>query len=301
MKNVARYLFTAMVSGFWIAAAALMAEAPQKEEPPQKFAKVAEGVYAAFPPLEADHTANSGFVIGKTAVWVFDAQRRPFSTMLLSEVRKYTSLPVKYVILSHHHQELVDGVPVFKDATVLGHTNMRRNLIEEPRPGVRLPDITYEQQLTFYDGDLELQIIHLGRYHTDGDSVLFLPREKILFSGDLLPGIGGPGGMRQAHLREFPKTIDKALALDFETIVPGRGETLATKQDLRNFQKYLTQVVADVKKLVDRGATLEETKAGVKVPEYITPERRKEPSFKTLWDRTIDRAYAELKGLLEKP
>lgn len=270
-------------------------------EETQTFVKVAEGVYAAFPNPKARHIANSGFVIGQSAVWVFDAQRQPFAGQLLSEIRKLTSLPVKYLILSHHHQELVDGTAAFKDVTIVAHRGMRKNLIEEPRPGVRLPDTTYEDELTFYDGDLELRLLHLGRYHTDGDSVLFLPREKVLFSGDLLPGKGGPGGMRQAYLTDFVQSIDKALALDFDTIIPGRGTALATKDDLRKFQQYLVQVLSGVQEFVDRGATLEETLAGVEVPDYITPQRRNSSSWEMLWERTINRAYPELKAKKTKP
>ncbi len=266
----------------------------------QKIKKIAEGGYAAFADPHGEISANSGFIIGKQAVWVFDAQRADFSQELLSEIRKLTSSPVKYVIHSHHHREVVDGNSVFKGALIIGHWAMRKNLIAEPRPGVRLPDITYDERLVFHDGERELHVIHLGRYHTDGDSILLLPRERILFSGDLLPGKGGPGGMRQAHLREFLEVIDKALELDFDVIVPGRGDALADKNDLRKFQEYLRRVLNDVQKFVDRGATLQETLAGVKVPEYIDPARRNSESFKRLWALTIERAYMELRSIKEK-
>lgn len=274
---------------------------PAAGAPKQKIEKVSEGVYAAFADPGGEISANSGFVIGKEAVWVFDAQRVDFSTELLSEIRKLTSAPVRYVIHSHHHREIVEGNPVFKEATIVAHWATRRNLLEEPQPGVRLPDLTYDQRLTFYDGERELQLIHLGRYHTDGDSVLFLPREKILFSGDLLPGKGGPGGMRQAYLREFIQVIDKVLAMDFHTLIPGRGDTVATKDDLRKFQAYLRQVLKEVQTLVDRGATMEEAQAGVAIPDYIDPARRNTESFKRLWAQTIARAYAELKPKTTKP
>jgi glyoxylase-like metal-dependent hydrolase (beta-lactamase superfamily II) len=160
---------------------------------------------------------------------------------------------------------------------------------------VRLPDLSYTDRIIFHDGERELHLIHLGRYHTNADSVLFLPEEKILFSGDLLPGMGGPGGQREAYFREFIASIDKALTLDFETIVPGRGDRLGTRADLRRFQQYLSGVLADVQTFVDRGATLEETQAGIKPPPYIDPKRLDTPSFKRLWADTVRRAYGELK------
>lgn len=268
--------------------------------PKQKIQKLAEGVYAAFADPNSEISANSGFIIGKDSVWIYDAQSVDFSQELLSEIRRLTSSPVRYVIHSHHHREVVDGNSVFKGALIVGHQAMRKNLSAEPRPGVRLPDITYNERLVFHDGERELHVIHLGRYHTDGDSVLFLPRERILFSGDLLPGKGGPGGMRQAYLGEFLGVIDKALELDFDVIVPGRGDQLADKNDLRRFQKYLRQVLNEVQKFIDRGATLQETLAGAQVPDYIDPARRNSESFKRLWALTIERAYTELKAIEDR-
>jgi glyoxylase-like metal-dependent hydrolase (beta-lactamase superfamily II) len=212
------------------------------------------------------------------------------------------------------------GNPMFKGAAIVAHANVRKNLVDNPPTaqiaqtraanqrlglpdstadapqGVRLPDITYTDRLVFYDGDRELQLIHLGRYHTDADSVLFLPKEKILFSGDLLPGIGGPGGQREAYFREFIQCIDKALTLDFDTIVPGRGEQLATKQDLRNFQAYLRELVAQVQTFVSAGKTLEETQAAIKPPAYLDAKRLETASFKRLWADSVRRAYEEAKG-----
>lgn len=302
-----------------IAAGVVQAQAPAG--PKQRFQKVAEGVYAALPAPGSDVVANSGFIIGKDAVWVFDALRPDAVKEMLAEIKKLTPAPVKYVINSHHHYELVMGNSVFAGATIVSHANARKNLVANPpaaqmaltrasnerlglrdttspeaTPAVRLPDLTFTDRLIFYDGNRELQLIHLGRYHTDADAVLFLPREKVLFSGDLLPGIGGPGGQREAYFRDFVQSIDKALALDFDTIVPGRGEKLATKQDLRNFRQYLAEVIAEVQKFVDRGASLEETQASLKPPAYLDPKRLETPSFKRLWADTVRRAYEELKA-----
>ena len=299
-----------------IAALSAGAQAPAK----QKFVKVGEGIYAALPAPGADVVANSGFVIGKDAVWIYDSMRPEISEGMLTEIRRLTPLPVKYVINSHHHYELVLGNSLFKEATIISHANARKNLIttppeaqiartranlvrlgfdagpEEKLPPLRLPDVTFTDRLVFHDGDREIQVIHLGRYHTDGDAVLYLPREKVLFSGDLLPGIGGPGGQQEAYFREFVQAIDKALALDIETIVPGRGPQLATKQELRNFRQYFVELIAEVQKYVDRGATLEEAQKGVKPSAYLDPKRMDTPSFKRLWSDTVRRAYEELKS-----
>ena len=78
--------------------------------------------------------------------------------------------------------------------------------------------------------------------------------------------------------------------------MPGRGDRLATKQDLRDFQQYLKDLLSQVQTFVDRGATVEEAEAGVKPPAYLDRTRLDTPSFKRLWADSIRRAYAELKG-----
>jgi glyoxylase-like metal-dependent hydrolase (beta-lactamase superfamily II) len=295
--------------------------------PKQQFRKVAEGVYAALPAPGSDVAANSGFIVGTKGVWVFDALRPDVVKEMLVEIRKVTPLPVRYVINSHHHYELVMGNALFEGATVISHANARQQLVKNPpaaqmertrasnqqlglpnssadasaAPPLRLPDLTYTDRVVFYDGDRELQLIHLGRYHTDADTVLFLPKEKILFSGDLLPGLGGPGGQREAYFREFIQSIDAALALDFDTIVPGRGDRLATKQDLKNFQQYLRDLLAQVQTFVSRGATADETAVGVKPPPYLDPNRLETASFKRLWNDSVRRAYDELKAGSSRP
>ena len=283
--------------------------------PPHRVQKLAEGVYAAWPPAESDVGSTSGFVIGTRGVWMWDALRSDVATRLREDIRKLTPLPVRYIINSHHHWGLVLGNAAFPEATIVAHENTRTKMIEDPPQAqiarqaespeearrniarhvtlpVRLPDLTYTERLVFHDGERELQVTHLGKAHTDNDSVLFLPRERILFAGDLLPGLHGPGSQQDAVFRDFVPSIDKALALDFDTIVPGRGDKLGTKQDLREFRQYLIDLIHDVQAFVDRGASVEETLAGLKVPAYI--DRPQGAAFKRQWAVIVQRAHAEL-------
>jgi glyoxylase-like metal-dependent hydrolase (beta-lactamase superfamily II) len=285
-----------------MAACALPSQAA--DGPRLKFQKVAEGVYAGFPNPGSGVAASTAFVIGKDSVWVLDALIPEAAKETLAEIRKHTSAPVRYVVNSHHHSELVGGNAIFPQAEVLSHVNARKNLMAEQaraaakpqqdaKPPARLPTLTYTDRLVFYDGDREVQLIHLGRYHTNGDTVLFLPREKVLLSGDLLPGIGGPGGQREAYFRDFVQSIDKALALDFDVIVPGRGQQLASKQDLRNFQAYLKKVIDDVLGFVNHGASLE-LALRLEPPPYL--DRGRSDSLPRLWADTIKRLYQELEA-----
>jgi cyclase len=293
--------------------------AQTKSTPPHRIQKLAEGVYAAWPPPGSDVGSTSGFIIGKDTVWMFDALRSDVATRLRDEIKKLTPNPVRYIVNSHHHWGLVLGNAAFPEARIVAHARTRGKMIDDPPAAqiarqadtpeegraaiarhvtlaVRLPDLAYTDRLIFYDGEREIQIIHPGRAHTDNDSMIYLPAEKILFAGDLLPGLRGPGSQQDAHFQEFIESIDKVLAMDVETIVPGRGDKLGTKQDLRQFRQHLVTLMSDVKKYVDRGATLEETEAGVKPSAYIDPARLPTKGFKYQWSVIVERAYAELRG-----
>lgn len=125
---------------------------PVQAEPLQKVTRLADGVYAAIPNEEAGVTSNSGFIVTQEGVWVVDAQTPEVSRELLAEIRKVTDLPVQYVIHTHHHREMVQGNSVFPGARIIGHVNMRANLLDEPQPGTRIPDLVYDGKLIYHDG-----------------------------------------------------------------------------------------------------------------------------------------------------
>ena len=132
----------------------------------QRFQQVAPGVFAGLPSPGSDVSANSGFIVGKDAVWVFEALRPEIVKEMLPEIRKHSAAPVKYVVNSHHHYELVMGNAEFSGATIVAHENVRQNLLRTPpaaqiartresnkrlglpdssegeTPPVRLPDLT---------------------------------------------------------------------------------------------------------------------------------------------------------------
>jgi glyoxylase-like metal-dependent hydrolase (beta-lactamase superfamily II) len=99
------------------------------------------------------------------------------------------------------------------------------------------PTVTLNDRMTLFRGTREIQILFLGRGHTGGDVVVFLPRERIVFTGDLL--LQGPSYMGDAYLDEWIETIDKLKALDFEVVVPGHGEPFKDRASIDAFQAYM--------------------------------------------------------------
>jgi cyclase len=259
-----------------------------------KTVRLAEGVYGVFTLPGAGLDSNSGFIVNRTSVWVFDPFDRELAPELLNEIRTITDLPVKRVVISHHHADHAEGAGLFPEAVSIGHINMRKNLLEsagghdEHRDS---PFLTYERTLVFHEDGREIQVLHLGRYHTNGDTLLYLPEEKVVFLGDLL-SLGGAGNMREAYLRNgYIKVLKKVEAMDVETIMPGHGSRVASKQDLADCREYITAFVNEVEKQVEAGKSLEEIQESFDLPKYRHLEE-----WSKFKDSNVRRAYQEIKG-----
>jgi glyoxylase-like metal-dependent hydrolase (beta-lactamase superfamily II) len=99
------------------------------------------------------------------------------------------------------------------------------------------PNVTIVDRLTLFRGDREIRLLYLGRGHTGGDVVVYLPKERVLCSGDLL--VNGIANLVDGYVNEWPATLDKLAALDFEDDIPGHGEPFKGKERIGWFQDYL--------------------------------------------------------------
>ena len=207
----------------------------------------------AFAYLE-DGDPTSGIVIGDDSVLVIDARATPVSARdVVRRVKALTPKPIRHVLLTHYHAVRVLGASAFKGAQIISSTRTR-NLIEErgkqdwkseaqrfPRlfrgldsiPGLTWPDLTFDESLTLWLGKLEVRLLHLGAGHTAGDTVAWLPKQKILFSGDLVEN-GATPYSGDAHLGEWPRTLARLRALEPRKLVPGRGPAATTPQAVEN-------------------------------------------------------------------
>jgi len=131
------------------------------------------------------------------------------------------------------------------------------NAIDEIRPTP--PNITLEDKMTLFQvvsrGSREIQLLHLGRAHTGGDVVIYLPQERIVFTGDMmLPGLAYMG---DAHVDEWPATLEALKSLDFEWVLPGHGQPFNDRNVISNFQAYLQDLWPKVARLKSQGLTFE--------------------------------------------
>jgi cyclase len=122
----------------------------------------------------------------------------------------------------------------------------------KPRP----PNVTLQTQMTLYRGDREIQIRFLGRAHTAGDVVVYLPKEKVVITGDMLTA--GLSNMSDAFVNEWPATLDELKRLDFDTVLPGHGDAFTDKAKIDYFQAYLRDVWTEVSRLKRQGVSAED-------------------------------------------
>ena len=202
--------------------------------------ELAAGVYA----YTAQGDPNVGSVVGPDYVLAIDARATPTAAHeWLGELRRVTDKPVEYLGRTHYHAVRVLGASAFGARHVVAHENTRRWVEERGRqdweseyrrfprlfrdadsiPGLTYPDVAYADRLTLMLGSREVQIRWLGGGHTLGDSVVWLPRERVLFAGDLVEARAAPY-MGDAAVAEWSTaTLERLAALRPDVLVPGRG------------------------------------------------------------------------------
>ena len=158
---------------------------------------------------------------------------------IMTELRKVTDQPIKYVINTHYHGDHSGSNALMQadGSQVIAANNARVKMVEAGQSG--LPDITLEDHLRVYIGDVPVDAYYFGRSHTDGDVVVHLPDQSLVIMGDMythgqgLPQlIDYPGG---GSARAWTKSVDGVLGLNFETVIPGHG-TVTDRAALEAFR-----------------------------------------------------------------
>jgi glyoxylase-like metal-dependent hydrolase (beta-lactamase superfamily II) len=231
------------------------------------FTKLSDNAYA----YTAEGDPNTGVIVGDDAVMVIDTQATPvMAEDVIRRIRQVTDKPIKYVVMSHYHAVRVLGASAYRPQEVIasqdtydliverGAQDMKSEIERFPRlfravetiPGLTWPTITFEGEMTVWLGKLEVKLLQLGRGHTKGDTVAWLPQQKILFSGDLVES-GATPYAGDAYFQDWPQTLDNLAALKPEKLVPGRGAALTTpelvQQGLAGTRAFISDLYASVK------------------------------------------------------
>ena len=229
------------------------------------FTKLSDNAYA----YTAEGDPNSGVIVGDEACMVIDTTATPvMAADLIRHIRTVTDKPIKYVVLSHYHavrvlgasayvkegaQEIIASRGTYDLIVERGEADMKSEIERFPRlfqavetiPGLTWPTMVFERGLTLYLGKLEVKLMHLGPAHTRGDTIAWLPSQKICFTGDLVEYNAGVY-TGDAHLEEWPATLQKLRALKPEKLVPGRGPAMLNAADSDKAIEYTRRWVTDL-------------------------------------------------------
>jgi len=182
---------------------------------------------------------NSTALITNEGVVLVDDKFDVDHNNILAELKKVTSQPIKYVINTHHHADHSGGNAKMQalNVQVVASQEARENMVEGKQPG--LPSVTFEHHATVYLGGKNVELYHFGRAHTNGDAVALFPADRTLAAGDMFTfGDATPELIDYAgggSAKEWTKTLDGALQLDFDAVVPGHG-VVTNKQEMRKFR-----------------------------------------------------------------
>jgi cyclase len=204
------------------------------------------------------HIINTGSVIVVTTdgVAVLDGQGDVEQTQaMVNTIKTLTPQPIKYVVICSDHGDHTGGNSAFKtafpDVVFISSPASQKTLANKPNP----PTETVSDKRVLKMGNTELDILNLGRAHTGGDLVVYLPQSKIMFMSEVyLRGVFP--AMRTAYPSEWVKTIEKAQAMNASWYIPAHGfvdDPATMKRDLEAARKALVTVIAEGKRLHDAG------------------------------------------------
>jgi glyoxylase-like metal-dependent hydrolase (beta-lactamase superfamily II) len=172
-------------------------------------------------------SGNCNVLISDEGLIIIDTKFERSFDGIMEKIREFSDKPVLFVINTHLHDDHSQGNARFQglNAHVVASENARTGILNGRGTGV--PTVTLEERMRIYLDDKPLDLYWLGRGHTNGDVVIHLPTENMVFTGDLFAtfepyvwlidySAGGSGV-------EWPKTLEKVLALDFDTVIPGHG------------------------------------------------------------------------------
>jgi glyoxylase-like metal-dependent hydrolase (beta-lactamase superfamily II) len=216
-----------------------------------------------------------------------------------AQIQAVSRQEMYYAFLQGYIGSLRDEIPAIdtrlaglngeKRAAELNRANALRTYFSEMSGFVPvLPNLTFNYDLRLHCGDVTIELLFLGRGHTAGDVVVFVPEDRVVVTGDLVHGLDPL--LMEAYPDEWPITVGKVAELDFDSLVPGHGPVQHGRAMLTLFKDYLTELNQLVKEGVTDGKNL------VTLQSEVAPERLHSLSNQS-FGRMMQRNREELLGL----
>ncbi len=279
------------------------------------FTEVGRDVWA----FTAEGDPNSGVIIGDDGVMVIEAQATPrLAGKVIEKIREVTDKPITHLVLTHYHAVRVLGAAAYNAPQIIMSDKTRAMVAERgqedwdsefqrfPRlfeghesiPGLTWPTTTFSNSMTVFLGQRKVEIKHLGRAHTAGDCVIWLPDEQVMFTGDIVE-YHSACYCGDGHFQDWGPTLDAVKAYDPQSIAPGRGDALigsdmvdaalaATRDFIDSTYRPVARVAARGGRLKDAWDAVRET-CDAKFGDYAIYEH--------CLPFNVSRAYDEARGI----
>lgn len=296
--------------------AASFATASDTREQKPQLHELARGVYGYI----SDFDPNCGFIVGDEHVVLVDTRPTPrMARHFLADIRTVTDKPIKFIVLTHYHAVRVMGASAFDDVQAIIASQGTLDWIQErgqadfdsevgrfPRlfagveeiPGLTVPTVSFEGRVSLWLGKREVRLMCLGRGHSGGDTVAWLPDCGVLFSGDVVENRCGVYA-GDAYIQDWTGTLDAVAALRPEVLVPGRGAIVrgadACAEAISLTQSFLSMLIESVRAGIQAGEGLrgcfERAEAA------MNPRFGDWPVFQHVLPFDVSRAFDELNGI----
>jgi glyoxylase-like metal-dependent hydrolase (beta-lactamase superfamily II) len=261
-----------------VAALASFGVLARAQQPPQplKVTKVKDNVYW----VQGGVGSNDGFIVGNSGVVLVDTKTTVDSEKgVIAEIAKVTPKMVNTVIITHSDGDHVNGLAAFPAGlTIIAQENCKKEMqasagSRNPAPQDRLPTKTYAKTDKLTVDGVHIRLYHWANAHTSGDTVVYLPDEKIVFGGDLLV-TNRPDTL--IHLEKngsaagWMENAKGMVGLDADTYLTGHGEMM-TKADVQKKLAFIEDKYNKIKTMAAQGKSLDEIKSSLGEPTAAPP------------------------------
>ncbi|MCP2138627.1 glyoxylase-like metal-dependent hydrolase (beta-lactamase superfamily II) [Rhizobium sp. SLBN-94] len=279
------------------------------------FTEIGEGLYA----FTAEGDPNSGVIIGDDSVMIVEAQATPrLAQKVIDCVRTVTDKPISHVVLTHYHAVRVLGASAFRAPQIIMSEKTRSMVVERgqedwdsefqrfPRlfeghesiPGLTWPTTTFNGKMTVFLGNRRVDIMQLGRAHTAGDTVIHVPDEDVMFTGDIVEAHSacycGDG-----HFGDWGGTLEAIRNFDLHAIAPGRGDALigheAVNAAIDRTKDFIESTYQPAKRIAARNGSLKDAWNAIR--EECDPKFKDYAIYEHCLPFNVSRAYDEARGI----
>jgi len=291
------------------------ASASDMAEKKISFTEIGEGLYA----FTAEGDPNTGVIIGDESVMIVEAQATPrLARLVMEKVREVTDKPISHLVLTHYHAVRVLGASAYGAREII-MSDVAAAMVEErgqedwdsefdrfPRlfqgyeeiPGLTRPTTTFSESMTVMLGKRRVDIMKLGRAHTAGDAVIWVPDQEVMFTGDIVE-YHSACYCGDGHFGDWEDTLMNIATYEPKAIAPGRGDALIGEEmvakAIESTADFVSSTYKPVAKVVAKGGTLKEAWDACRAE--CDPKFEDYAIYEHCLPFNVARAYDEARGI----